>query len=455
MKYNQDFDLIDEIQKLRGRLEVLERVPRAVNTTVDTGNFVVGDPAGQNVTLSNASLTLNRLSNDGRQYPAWQIGGSDGDQFQIVDASGNVLGGFDSEGNFVAQVVQVSDAITVGGLDITSLIDRRPFGIIAGARMGGGHAVNNVRAGNSELGVVEVAANLAEGRQYRIVFDGHMTCTNTSVMQCRLRYTTASGLDSTPSTPRISSSQLNANTESLTANVLKRVHFETVMSTSSNMTARFLLTISNTTATYSTGVSTSGSSPAYFYVEDIGTSTTDMDDGLVNTGGGSPYTGSTPVIPPAQKKAYTKTYDASWTRSWRGSTIVTDTLQQGRYGGYQRYSMIGIPASLFSDVAGSSISKIEVYMTNKSWWYGSGGKAIIGFHDNGSAPTNPDISSPSFTTSTWKTGLGQWVTIPSRFYADIKSKDIRGITLGYNAGSNGTYYGKFSNDVRFRATYTK
>lgn len=185
-------------------------------------------------------------------------------------------------------------------------------------------------------------------------------------------------------------------------------------------------------------------------IEDLGIRV--ARQGELNLAGGTPfetYSNTEPSTP----QTSTVTYEASWTRSWRGGGIVSDALHQGNYGGLQRYSMVGFPAQMATDLTGATILKTELYLDNQSWYYNNGGTALIGRSTATSAPSSPQTSGGSaFEVSGWARGSGRWVTAPAGWW----SAAHRAITLGEGAGTNLTRYGKFATaPVRMRITYTK
>ena len=102
---------------------------------------------------------------------------------------------------------------------------------------------------------------------------------------------------------------------------------------------------------------------------------------------------------------------------------------------------------------------MEMYLRNRSWYWSAGGRARIGHYNSSSLPGSPQTSGGgAFTSSPWKPGAGMWVAIPKGWWPGVAWGTIRGFTLGEGAGTDKTYYGKFSSalsDIRLRITYTK
>lgn len=154
--------------------------------------------------------------------------------------------------------------------------------------------------------------------------------------------------------------------------------------------------------------------------------------------------------PPAPvAKTYTKTYDQTWFKSWRGGSSVTTELGHGYYGGYQRYSIVGFDSSaIASDLSGATITKVEVYLTNIHWW-GSSGTVHVGAATNTSAPSNP-ITSGTTAETKMNVGAKGWVKVGGF------TTSSRSITLGAGAGTSTSRYGKFkTSGLKLRITYKK
>lgn len=138
-----------------------------------------------------------------------------------------------------------------------------------------------------------------------------------------------------------------------------------------------------------------------------------------------------------------KTYSASWSRSWNqsgggivsGSGTYTDAhMMYTGLGVSPMGSMAGFPA--LNLPSGAKVTKVQLYLKNRHFYYNAGGTVHIGYHGQGSTPG-------SFTTNDrqsygWNYGQGKWVTLPSSWNSGFGSGSYRGISLGID-GSNATY----------------
>ena len=163
-------------------------------------------------------------------------------------------------------------------------------------------------------------------------------------------------------------------------------------------------------------------------------------------------TGDAPVVP--AKKQYTKTYAASWLRSFNSSgaynSYYAGKATQGNYGAGDMKGIIGFP-SMTGDLSGADIVKVEAYVYMAHWWFNSGGTATIAMSPHSSAPASVSgLSGGVATVKTAKPG-GAWVTLPSSVWAGLKSGAWRGIAL---IGSGQAAYG-YATSAQLRVTYKK
>lgn len=188
------------------------------------------------------------------------------------------------------------------------------------------------------------------------------------------------------------------------------------------------------------------------------------------------------------KQTYTHTYEASWTAAFRGDgslrTDSTDGFQGDSpntssgnhktwFGNYTRDTNGNgqNDRTVFDDVQGASITKVEVYLYFNHWHYADGGTAVIGYH-NVAGATRPsaydgardDINEQR--VSGWARSSGKWVTMPSNKYDGWRTGSIHGIAMGPGDGTDPEFYGrttgKHNNDTgtpstapKVRVTFTK
>ena len=179
-------------------------------------------------------------------------------------------------------------------------------------------------------------------------------------------------------------------------------------------------------------------------------------------------TGSSPP-PPTQ---YTTTYQCNGSQCFDTNGNNRAPYNSGyAYQGYysstngNQFSILNFPYSTIqSDLSGATITKVEVYLHNHSWYYNSGGTAIIGYGTAtaGSGSYNYSNVSPDWTASSnWALGATQWVTVANGIGTAFQNGTAKAIALGKAPSSSDlTYYGSFygygqSGAPQLRITYTK
>ena len=417
---------------------------------------------------------------DETNWTSVALGGDTADRMQLLTPEGQVLAGFDETGSATATELSVSGdttlagnvdigSLSVGGITLQEWLDQQAKGIVARQELATGASPNNYEFGNTQLGLVELRFTAEAGRAYRIVYDGPAYITQGSATFAFKREV-AAGV-ATPAEPKVATSPQIASTVVQNANSSQSVlglHLETIVngpaSAGTQTSYRVMLTGTHLLSAGHGRLTSRDDYKGQFYVEDLGPNTA-TDDGRYMWGGGTPYTGATAPVsqPPAPKlvvKTYTSVWHSNWNKVWRGSSPVSDgSLHQGLYGGYQRRTMIGFPAAnIVAAVAGGKVTKVEVYLVNRSWYASSGGIARIGVHGAASAPSSFTGAGSTVDVTGWKTGTGRWVTLPSGWWPAFGVGGNKGVTLGEGDPTSSTYYGKFSaalSDARIRVTYQK
>ena len=461
-------DIVEYIRRLEDRIASLERTPRAIATSIDEGTFRVGPENGNNILLSGGGLTVNRTDSDNNLFQSMSMGGASDDQFMLYDSRGNALAGFDSGGSATMNNASVNGVLYVGGRTIDEMIGSPAVGLVARQAWNDTAAFNDYEFGSDELGITEILFDSYPNRMYKICYSGMFNAVTTGAYIFRLRFVSSSGYDGVPNSPVVSSpqgAQKTYNVASVGWQPLDAVMFL------GNYAGQYRVLLTAQAIGSAHGKVGAGATwPSHMWVEDMGAYTR-SSDGQINEGEGKRYqapTASAPVTT-TPVKTYKSTWKASSSRSWRDGVITPGDLQQGYYPPAKRFSMATwmnanstgseTNKNLINALKGASISRMEVYLKNLSWYYGSGGQALIGHHDMDYLPDTPQTSGGgAFSSGNWTTGAGRWITLPPSWYDNFASGDYRGITLGEGAGTSMTYYGHFSNlasDLQLRVTYSK
>lgn len=164
---------------------------------------------------------------------------------------------------------------------------------------------------------------------------------------------------------------------------------------------------------------------------------------------------------PSTSTSVTTTYSCAWSRSWNngGGSIVSGT---GQYtDANMLYQGLGASAmgSMFGwnslGLSGRAISKVEIYLRNRSTY--TGGAVTVRFGSSTAGYTVPATQSTANPwTQNWGKGVGAWVTVPSALYANIANGTIKSFALGISSASSEYAYfdgvGK-TDPPRIRVTY--
>lgn len=445
--------------------------------TLQAGTTInVGDPAGTHTQIGQGAVRIMRPDSDGVVSPAINMGGAERDVVQIVDPdTGSTLAGLGDDGSVVGQSV-VADALTVRGAKIGDPYD--PDDLLwtfARGSVGYEPTVATAAAGNTRFGVMEASAQVQGGRLYRVAFYGTMHQRNDGSNQTSYigMFRTLDG-----SAPSTSSAVLHSGSVifPIIGNVTLLTYAQAYVDVGADpglwYTLRVLVTIHRAGTNGTVAVLNNSSTRPSLVIEDCGPQgQAFLRQGQVSGGGGTPaptteVPSPTPVPPPAvEARDYVKTYDCTWGRTWRESgslrTDVGPDLIQGKAatsGATRNYAMAGFPAQIATDLAGATVSKIELYLYAHHWWSQSG-SAVIGVHGQINYPASFSYSGQHIASG-WKRGEGRWVTLPKEWYPAFKSGYHRGITLGGGASTSTAFYGKFygyatSRGPKLRVSYTK
>lgn len=433
--------------------------------------ITVGSDESTHLRLGQSSLQVFRPDGDGSTAQTICIGGADRDVLLITDPNtGSTIAGFDGEGNGIAQSMNVTSSMYIGGNQIGNPYSRDDLlfsparGAIARYRI----ADDSGETSTAELGIAEVTAQCWSFRLYRATFEGNILNTDPGgTHRLFLRGEVGGG------TPTRTSPQWTMGF--FPNNPSGGGHMRDTISTyffvgdaiDAPVTVRVLVSMQRIGGTGNIKFyRDSGATPGYLIIEDLGPlpglASEVWSDGRMSNGSGTPVSGNDPGTPSAGKTSYTKTYNATWSRTWRGGTVQSSGEVRQGYSSGQLQSAIGFPSQIQSDVGGGKITKIEVYLYANHWYYNSGGTAVIGAHGANSLPASFPSGSATMT-ATWKSKAGgMWVTLPSSWYQHWESGSSKGITVGNAppATSSSSYYARFSGyGMRYapqlRVTYTK
>lgn len=487
-----------------GRLRGVQLEADAVDGMVITGATIQTDRADDvGMKLDNAGLRA--YGPEGGQ-PVAEIRPDGGTVYQVSDpATGEVLGGIDSEGGVSGQSITIANesrfdgAVVIGGdalhdsaygvntpgdlgpvilgrsligtgfqgyfdahprvTERTSWLDALPFGLVArGYRDITGTAITN-----REQEVLELRYPGNSSRGYKItVLPWSVYQQGGSYLALNIYRTT----DGTRPTMRDEDRFIRKIIKNETSNYLIRdlggTFYDLANSTG---IVRYLFTFEATDGRAQVFDFSGGGFRVF--VEDMGLL---VSDSGVNRTGSRDNAGSTPAPSnppePDPVKSYTDTISASWWQAYTGDnsqathSTYSGAAAQGRTpyapGNGVMRGLVGFPSQA-SRLSGATVKKIEVYVYAKSWHASAGGTAVLGVHGHGSKPGSFSATTNDVKRQKLKRPEGRWITLPSSVHAGFKSGSLRGVSFYPPSGSTSTeYYGIFTgNKTKLRITYDK
>lgn len=432
------------------------------------------------------------------------------DSIQLTDPSGNVIAGITGDGNVNGMSANIlgtvrsndpdGDSLAAAwpayeywgvrgfeayGIDLVDWMWNQSWGVVQSVYFGDNWQPPAMNSTSGEVGIGEISFTAVRGRQYLVQCDGVNfkmgTAVSGATVLSRLRAT------SDGSAPSITSGTYHACYDNVANNTypitVGRMHFNSTFGNGlSTKTVRMLFSVQLLNAGAATGSPLVGTGtdrhPIRISVIDAGPDTTDT--WVYNQGGGKYVGGTAAGGNTTIKKTYTSTWttNGGYTYNGSGNPInKNDKLQQGYYssthGNTSAVAMFSGANSTGGEsgktisqaITGATISKVEVYLYASSWYYSTGGTAVIGMVDSNTltTPTTKPPTRGRNDVTGWTAGQGKWVTLNSDAAAALLAGS-RGITLTA-PDTNRIYYGAFygltpyggapNNLPQIRITYTK
>lgn len=415
--------------------------------TAEDGQRVELNQQGLQAYDEDGDLTINISSNP-----------SGGDYISLRGVDGTTVASIADTGDASFTNIYADDDMFIDGASVTDTIDALPRGVLAislaptnsaattGADAAGGAVWNRL-----------VITDFDPTRQYKVAY---MMRADVDVVKpvyvgCSVYYNWDAQATNVDNDGTLWSCQQGGRSDTTSTDNAwsSELTFSNSTPPGTDMHLGFYITASIA------GVMAQGLSYTRAWVEDVGpiveASTFDPA-----TGGGGGDGGDTP---PA---SYTKTYASTWSRSYNGSNALLHSngdIYQGQYSstnGNQR-SLIGFNyATIQADLAGATITKVELTMKNIHFYQNSGGTAVLGTHNYTSAPStwSDGTVNQSRTTHAWTKGATQTVNLGTSYGTDLKSGAAKGIALGPGDSTSINYYSYFDGTVgqpKLKITYTK
>ena len=421
----------------------------------------VGDPAGAHLVIdsSGPGITVYRPDGDGGLEPSTVLGG-EVDQFAI-NKDGMVLAGISPDGGISGQSLTIaSNQVTIDGENLHEKLWEYAWGY-QGGFTAPTDSVPALPAGETGRDLMNVKWQMIPGRRYEIRY--RMLATITGMMDNgRFNLGFYYGVNKNP---RATDSRIEdtyvfyPKGTSGTATRIVEGSFLVPYSADVEQTGAVALNMRNSlwnNASYNTWSGYLGAG-SRFSVYDVGPYRPQH-----TTNSGVMYTAGAGSEPPAVQ-TYVKTYTCTWGKTWTGENPYASAGQEAWHGnsGWQYRGQLGYQ-SWASDVAGATITKVEVYLYCRYTYYPDGANIGIGVHSNASAPSG-FTGAAGTTTVHFAKPEGKWVTLPSAWYPNFANGTWRGISINPNgvytpatyAKICGTYEGAGHVASQVRITYTK
>jgi hypothetical protein len=392
---------------------------------------------------SSRTLTVSRPDGEGGAQATTELGRSDTpDRLNLRDLDGRTQALFDAATGNGA----VSGEMSVGGLRVdgdtlAEILEPLPRGILE-QYWGSGDSLPSGGFGPNPYGIVKFAFPGKANRRYLLRASGAVRGPAGQFADFALRRSI--GGTATAGSPRVKTWRVPFTA----ADSMFELSHPWSHGVDANIELLLTLQSSGDGPAFMAAGGADGDWVGHYWLEDLGY--IDPNPAITATwtsGGGTPYSGDA-LADATMASTVTKEYASTWQRSWRGSTIVSDFLHHGYYGGLQRYSMVGFGGTIATDLSGATINKVEALVDNESWW-GSSGTIYVGSATDTAAPASP-VTTGTTANTVMDEGVQRWVPVGGF------SPTSRAITLGVGAGTGTGAYGKFRyTGVRLRISYTK
>lgn len=415
---------------------------------------VIGDLAANIITSG-----LFRTAKEGQRWEIDSNGivmyapdddGVDGEVVRLGPAGENLITVGDStvSASSVSSPLGNFDSLTVGGDDLAELLRRLPQGVVAYAFADKSTQWDGT---NSEVGRLQVEAELQPGRRYSVTVDQHFMETRTpewARYMESIRYTTGGITPSSGSIALATARYMVGGTSSPTTIPPMTAWVDT---SSDNTPTTYTFRLFSRSDSRDRDMHIVATHPEYalrITVRDEGVSVPESGEATLTEG--TPKQGGTVTVTPTAPKITRTT--TTWGYGSVGGDVKSGEVVQGQYGRYgNRFGGWTFPSNMQSALRGAKIEKFEVYLYAAHWYYGKGGTASL-MPNNGS-PTG--TYGAEHLSRGWPRNAGRWVTIPSSWYGGISSGSCKGVSVRTSSGSL-EYYGRFTaGATKFRATYTK
>lgn len=408
--------------------------------------YVPGDdPPGGNTLTASEIL----VENNG-QYLGFFDGDSDNSTW--TDTEGNSKSTLVSIGTFQTETraslsdegtlsVQslATDTLTVGGRDLSELVDLK-----AGTTLAWGQRTNGSPSTTGQIGWFEISFVSGVDRMVRVTTTPLDPTTNATT-NCRLHWTT----DGT--VPQVSTSVLAHNVSQANGNSST---ITTLFNPGNNRQVRILLSIrsldgnSAQIGAFNRGV--------VMWAEDAGPAISESH--IINDGGGSTGGGGGSEPAPQQYNTHWRaTAGQTWNQhGFRENANAIQGFYPDGWNGDNKAIFFFDWGAIQNELAGATIDSIAIHVYFYHWYYNSGGYAVFGYSNKASAGGAYEIADWGIAEHHVGKGASKWCSLP-RWLGD-GFRDGWAKTVNLDSAFKGhdlIYYGKANWDATLGIVYTK
>lgn len=345
-----------------------------------------------------------------------------------------------AQGDLTAQNITANDTLTYRGVELATLLDPLPRGIIGQSMLN-----NTIISGGPWTEICSVSFVPEAGRQYRAVLSVSAKSSASISHAVGAKFSANSTFSRTWIAPYFEGGTEVSYTHEFSFNA-----YDTGASAQQEVT----LSVYGQSSEAPSQIAFRGWGDAittrracYMLVEDIGVATplqmqtmrSQLGDGVSTT----------------TERQYTTEWGMTGFQNYNAGRKYAHTsgnIAGGYYGGEWRGIMFFNYSTIRSALTGSHVASIEIYLPNAHTYSSAGATVLIGSHSYASAPA----SSPSLSAATsthFGRGQGKWVPLPGSVATGFATGSIRG--LGVYGSSQSNYALFRPQGVKIRATYTK
>ena len=428
-------------------------------------DFVSSDPiSGGSMILDSSGLRLQR---DGSTI--FQLTNNSVDTVSLIGPDGSNVASMTNDGA-VTGLLGTFDQLDVGGMNLNTIMEEQPRGIVGRAIRTSSTGANPSTSSSHIQPVMRLEFPVRAGYTYEIRAEGlGVYMDNYTGTTARfLMYTAGGTLAEVGTNLRTQGVTSIRSSESGDTSPISLVyHF----SPSEDYVASVMIAYSINRGTEPVRINCASTRPFMLTAREFEkVETTGKADFL-----GTVSAGNTSTENVAAPRRETQTWTASAAASWAGGSRYSDTyagstddLWQGYWSGssnartsHINFNGLGDKGKSIASTRGkiTKLEKLEVYLYNAFFYYYSGGKVRLHYHNSTTTSSYPSTRNYIGDVSMGR-GAGKWIEITnSAAKAAFLSGDFTGIALDPRGSKDQNYYGAFrglnsgSKTPKLRATY--